>query len=65
MQQIPIYLPKDRGLGGFLQIRASVEKLKVNLNCKLSNLLEDLLKLDWFAQSVEDDLGKDENPELE
>jgi hypothetical protein len=52
-------------LGGFLQIRASEEKQKVNLNCKLSNLLEDLLKLDWFAESVYDDLSKDGNPELE
>ena len=60
-----IYLPKDTSLGGFLQTRTIVEKQKVNINRltfnyfvdyydKLSNLWEDLRKLEKIAESVED-----------
>ena len=37
----------------------------VDYTDKFSNFFEDLERLNRFAQSVEDDLGKDENPELE
>ena len=38
---IPIYLPKDRTLGGFPPKRASAEKQKVNLNWMTFNYFVD------------------------
>ena len=53
--------------GGDRQTKKPAERLAccVDYYDKLSNFLEDLLKLDRLAESVYDDLGKDGNPELE